>query len=569
MVMYTNSVPFTLKLEQQGRAAETVMFTTNESDISENTCIEIRENIDVYVLFQSENETCRFYIEGLECIINKGEIEEDTDPYLLPSDKKRLLFAYDQFPLIPGDYCIRVVCETSYYTMLRVLPKQITTSQLQIMKEEIEGFLKGLAYERVQQTDLVLPKFSMDVSRSYMMNYSIVENHLKHVLAALTDLTTHVNHSIKKEVGFVSTERTIPIERIRKQQVYTKSRRPSSALKWDYNLPENRYLKQMVRFLQRELLQMKRMGDIYLERIEFSQEMKEESSFLRSSQVMMKRLLHALLHLQSAPWFSKLEDYSTSILPYHLHTDARYRAVYKMYRQWKKNQDMLKEGSIRFKRTDKLYEIWGFLQFLQVLTKTMCYTPVSGWLYSEGEKDNYGLPSLEGNTKIILQKDSITIHLFYEGEIPLDAVETSPDYPLYTESTSNRPDMRMDIYLEAVYMGSLLFDFKYRPLHHIWDVTRVKYKTATMRKLSQYALSCKSNYLFGTREARYVRPVHEVWAIHPNVHKEYPVAKKLENHDLRIVQLSPTYSTEHIAENLTIAITELVNKQNVLSLLTV
>jgi hypothetical protein len=224
---------------------------------------------------------------------------------------------------------------------------------------------------------------------------------------------------------------------------------------------------------------------------------------------------------------------------------------------------------MRWKRTDKLYEIWGFIQFLQILTKTMCYQPVDGWLYSEDRERQGGLQTLEGNTRIVLCKDAMTIHLFYEGEIPLDAADTSHDHPLYTESTSNRPDMRMDIYLDTTYMGSLLFDFKYRPLHHIWDVTRVKHKTITMRKLSQYVLSCKSNYLFGIREARYVRPVHEVWAIHPNVHKEYPASKKLENHDLRIVQLSPTYSSEHIAENLTMAITELISKQSILSVLTV
>lgn len=567
MAMYTNHVPFTLQLEQQGRrVVETVLFARQEGDITEDTCIVIRENIDVHVLFQSENETCRLYVEGLDWTINKGEMEDDNQSYILPSAKKRLLFSHDQFPLIPGDYCIRVVCGVSYYTMLRVLPKQITTGQLQIMKEEIESFLKGLAYEMVQSP-------SLQLSHSYITNCSILDVHMKQVLSALNDLVTHVNYSVKKDYALVpiSKVRTMDAKTILYQLTYPKrsQERKVPITMCEYNLPENRYLKKMIIFLHRELLQTKRMGEGYLEAMQSSEEMKEEIQYLTTSLYGINRLLQLLYMIQTTAWFSEIEECTTSILPHCLHSDARYRAVFQLYQKWKKNQDSLMQDTLRWKRTDKLYEIWGFIQFLQILTKTMCYQPVDGWLYSEGRERQGGLQTLEGNTRIVLCKDAITIHLFYEGEIPLDAADTSHDHPLYTESTSNRPDMRMDIYLNTTYMGSLLFDFKYRPLHHIWDVTRVKHKTITMRKLSQYVLSCKSNYLFGIREARYVRPVHEVWAIHPNVYKEYPASKKLENHDLRIVQLSPTYNSEHIAENLTMAITELISKQRILSVLTV
>ena len=134
--------------------------------------------------------------------------------------------------------------------------------------------------------------------------------------------------------------------------------------------------------------------------------------------------------------------------------------------------------------------------------------------------------------RLQFQKDQLHLHLIYDGKLPSQSSETNSGIqPLYTTATNNRPDGRLDMYDDKTYIGSLLFDFKYRPRQSIWDPNRVirNEHTATMRQLVSYAFNCRSEYLFGDQFKDYlretIRPVNEVWAFYPskyeNQHSDY------------------------------------------------
>ncbi|MFX3625551.1 MAG: DUF2357 domain-containing protein [Ectobacillus sp.] len=573
MVIRTELVPFSLVFEQHGRPVELPFFYKDEYDIPEQVYITILENVDVAVLFQSDEEDSRLYMEGLEGAAIKVFAEEEGEPYLRPSLHSKLLFSHDSFPLIPGDYLIKVYCRRNwYYTMVRVVPKQMTESQLQVMKDEIEGFLKGLAREIVLQKNNAWSAFRVNGRNHFYVKHRILEKHYRNVLPAVIDLAAKANYRTKKEYTIVPKHQAKKIDaatvahQLQHPERQHELKVPIQQV--NYDLPENRWLKKMAAFVRKELRAMQ-------EEIEQHQGGEAKWSALRQEMqqaaevaAKIQKLQKAFFLLESAPWFADVQRADTAALPHAVHTDFRYRAVFQMYREFKNETkaELRPSHSLRWKRTDKLYEIWGFIQFLQILIEKLQFVPVAGWIFSDSfiQMEDV-VPTLQENTKLILRKGDIKLHFVYEGEIPLNSEDSDYDNPLFTESTHNKPDMRMDFFHEDIYMGSLLFDFKYRPLYHIWDVTKVSQKTSTMRKLVQYAVSCKSNFLFGIKEARYIRPVHEVWAIHPNLYNNYPVSKKYDDHDIRVVQLSPKHPMDHIEADLLKVIEEILAKRELLS----
>ncbi|MDG4658019.1 nuclease domain-containing protein [Ectobacillus antri] len=561
---------FQVYFEQQGQAREQLMFVEEEHEL--NGCSIIRENIDVTVLFQSSYEDCRLYIEGLDDCVIQTSSDGEGESYLLPSSQKKLLFSHENFPLIPGDYLVRVYCGRWYYAMLRIQPKQVTESQLQVMKDEVQEFLEGLAYDVVSQGSV----YRM-VPHEFAHKARVLQYHYKTVLPALVELVSHANYEMATTYESKINYQPIVMDA---ETFAQRLRYPDRAHEWrvpvrrlNYDIHENRWIKSVVQMMKPSLIEMRNESVVHQSMLK--RQLQREGNSQKRSQLQkalgwlenvykeVSQLIMKLNILQSASWWHEVGIWDGNILPRAAQLNAKYRAFLHIYRDWCGNRSMNLDASyhLRWKRTDKLYETWGFIQFLKLLIEELHFSPQEGWIFSNSHSEQIQIPTLDRNTSITLKRGNLKVLFVYEGEIPSEPAHTSLQVPLYTDSTNNCPDMRMDVFEEDVYMGSLVFDFKYRPLHHIWDATRVRQKTATMKKLTNYAGACRSLFLFGLDYAKYIRPVHEVWAIHPNVHVDYPVSKVLEHHALRIVQLSPKHDMSHIAEDLNKSLTEMIEKR--------
>ncbi|MCP8969886.1 DUF2357 domain-containing protein [Ectobacillus ponti] len=546
MATCTERLPFTLVFEQVGRPGTVSVLYEREDDVPESDYVIVRENLDLKVLFQSSRMESRLYLEGLEG--TSSEEDERGSLFLRPNAESRLVYRHAEFPLIPGDYLVRVACGgASYYTMMRVVPKQMSVEQLELMKKEIDAFMKGLGRERVRQRpdqwqDLLSPVLAAQLRAA--------ERHYKSVLPAAADLRERAAFRLGKEYRFVAAEDTREMDEmtIRHYLRYPERReRLVPAHQIDYDVPENRWLKRTVKQLQQELGSM-------LESLQEQQiELPEGTEVIRNMRKLQKSL-HALRH---TGWLASVQEAENTHVPHSIHFDARYRAMLQLQRDLRQVQHReAGQTETRWRRTDKLYEIWGFIQFVQLLWHQLGFHPVSGWVFS-GEQGT-SLPALTPNTRIDLEREEIRLQLYYEGELPL---EHRTEQVLYIEGPNNRPDMRLDVFQSGMYIGSLLFDFKYRPLHHIWDVRKVRNKIPVMKQLTNYAMLCRSCCLYGEAAyARFVRPVHEVWAIHPNQISNYPDSQKYELHDARIVRLSPGDSHMHVAASLQTALEELQEK---------
>lgn len=550
--------------------------------LGKNSPFEIPENVPLEVTFTSQDPGARFYMDGLDILPDKL-VEEDKDGgevYLSPSFTPIVFYEINgehQYPYIPGIYQIKInVFGTLYFTWLKIVPKQMSEDQWEFMKEEVENELRGLAHDYVRKSYGLNQHTYSHLSPAILRQFMIIEHRFPAIMAAITDLYRKLNYSIKKEYHLVPKEKLRVIDEItirhRVQHPEAKHLIKTPTKITNYDLPENRIFKRIIKSIVSKLSQFIVSVEDYQEKlqreiVEFDHASYDQTHLIHQKIKIFEELQHyiekaakmrgAFNLIKTAPWYSEISDIRDSSIPHKMTTDVRYRTLYLVQQELQKESiDILfdKNYTYQWKRTDKLYEMWGFLQFVKTLQQEeLGYKPISGWLYDQNANiENIIIPTIPSGTTITFEKDDIKIKLIYEGKLPSQSEGTnSENLPLYTNGTNNSPDGRLDFYQNTNYIGSLLFDMKYRPKLSIWDqnLVQTNAQSKTMKQLVSYAFNCRSQHLFGSMLNEFlrdsVRPVREVWAIYPNRHRACE-SKFYKDHGVRLVELTPSMNNSHL-----------------------
>ncbi|SMO77357.1 DUF2357 domain-containing protein [Melghirimyces algeriensis] len=581
-------IPFEIHFEQKGHQQTLDRFFTDETDFYKHTgaLIQLTENIPLTVIFHSNDPSVRFYMDGLDSL---PETTVKTDPeggiYLSPSPYPVTLFdpRDDVYPFIPGYYRIRISThQQSYYAGLRILPKQIQVSQLEQMREEVEHVLQGLALNWYRK-NMVNRPMAMDttVPPKLMLQSMMIQRHFPKAISALNDLREKIHYRVQKAYKNLPVERCKVIDNVTVKQHLTQPAN-TMTLKTPYrvidvDLPENRLLKHITRSITRMLHQFNDSADQYRKKINdelgsFS----ENSTIVRQKQNVLKdlndtlrqahKLKRSFQRIQSAPWYSNISDTWSVNVSHVMNSDARYRAIYQLYREWKqKDITITLDESLQYqwKRTDKLYEIWSMIQLIQLLSREpLGYRPVSGWMvHSVMNNGTMHIPSLPAGEKIVFEKEEIRLHLTYDGTVPTNSKQTTLyGTPVYTRGTNNRPDARLDIYKRGTYIGGQVMDFKYRPKIAVWNPNRIgnNRQTDTMRQLNSYGSDFRSPFLY-TPDWKWRQAIREVWALYPEQHPKESV-DYIEDHSICLLSLSPGFHNRHVAKRLQQVIDQLVKE---------
>jgi hypothetical protein len=198
-----------------------------------------------------------------------------------------------------------------------------------------------------------------------------------------------------------------------------------------------------------------------------------------------------------------------------------------------------------------------------VLRLELGFEAKSGWLFDmrfDGGK--VLIPTLQRETKIVFERDDVRLHLVYDSVIS-PASEENQEEPLsFKVAIHDRPDARLDVFQGGVYAGSIIVDFKYRPLagrYKFWQPdARPKDRPHTTRQLIMYKSDSTSRSLFGGKVPqtilRQVLPVVEVWAMYPTDPPEGAVQEWDERHGVRLVRACPGEDISHIGPKLEAAI---------------
>lgn len=510
------------------------------------------ENQDVNLRF-SAPDGFRFTMDGLDIFNADGEQDEEGQTWITPQGGRVFsLFEGQNFPLVPGYYIMTVTGEgKSWYSLVEVTPRFLEKESWKDMKQELTKEIRHLSF------DFMCRHVHMDryhgnlagMDSRMLLRFYIIEDMFPQVFRALEELAHTANSRIAWKHRFLSRkarESMLP-SRIRIPGQGEGRYRPLVQVKEvTWNVAENRFASGILEKLAKSLRSFSNELERVMAEMKVSSSSSSEFSYGRREKgreeldkylLRTRQLLSAVAAVTEAAWFRETKPTMPKYIPMQLFMDPRYGALYRLHKHLEHPEDSVFVSPvylIQWKRTDKLYELWCFLQFVKALVST-------GWELEEGpaiktEEGRYRLDYLESGTVIVLRRGDETLRLAYDKLIPGSGEDTDRKHnPLYTNTWHRRPDFRMDYYEKEAYMGSLVADFKYRDVYYLWQDRE---KSAGLRSQFNSYHDMNTRYYDHMSERESLmnaRPVKEVWAVFP---REQAGAGD-EDYSLRFVSLAP------------------------------
>lgn len=548
-------------------------FTDNPEELAEDRApgLTFTENQDIYIRFDAPRGF-RFTMDGLDVVTIPGEERENGQTYIAPfrrQDQPLLLFEGQDFPLVPGYYVLTVEGGgKSWYGLMEITPKYMGKQSWQDMRDELTDEIRTLSFDFMKKNIHISKALegALGLNTSMLLRFYTISSESSVVLSVLDELSHTANARMVLRLKQIRQEEgRRPDPHIRPQHVKERpgaERMPALRTEITRDVEENRFAKSILLALDHILQQFLEEIDGPIRRLEEKQaELRKytwgleyktgEKALSRLSlyRRRARRIKDSISRVSRAPWFEEAGTAVEGEVPMTVFMDPRYSVLYRLYKNLSDPAQSLDVSSFyqfQWKRTDKLYEMWSFLQFIKALT-------AKGWELEEGisvirEEGRYRLSSLESGTEIKLRREGEEVHLTYDGILPASSADTDREnHPLYTNNSHRQPDLRLDYYKGGLYYGSLVADFKYRDLLFLWqDETR----SASLRRQFNAYRDMNTRFyrdLDETASLRDSRPVKEVWAVFP---REIP-GKSDEDYSLRFIPLAPGLTGNHrLAEEL-------------------
>lgn len=548
-------------------------FTDHPEELAEDRApgLTFTENQDIYIRFDAPRGF-RFTMDGLDVVTIPGEERENGQTYIAPfrrQDQPLLLFEGQDFPLVPGYYVLTVEGGgRSWYGLMEITPKYMGKQSWQDMRDELTDEIRTLSFDFMKKNIHISKALegALGLNTSMLLRFYTISSESSVVLSVLDELSHTANARMVLRLKQIRQEEgRRPDPHIRPQHVKERpgaERMPALRTEITRDVEENRFAKSILLALDHILQQFLEEIDGPIRRLEEKQaELRKytwgleyktgEKALSRLSlyRRRARRIKDSISRVSRAPWFEEAGTATEGEVPMTVFMDPRYSVLYRLYKNLSDPAQSLDVSSFyqfQWKRTDKLYEMWSFLQFIKALT-------AKGWELEEGisvirEEGRYRLSSLESGTEIKLRRKGEEVHLTYDGILPASSADTDREnHPLYTNNSHRQPDLRLDYYKGGLYYGSLVADFKYRDLLFLWqDETR----SASLRRQFNAYRDMNTRFyrdLDETASLRDSRPVKEVWAVFP---REIP-GKSDEDYSLRFIPLAPGLTGNHrLAEEL-------------------
>ena len=548
-------------------------FTDHPEELAEDRApgLTFTETQDIYIRFDAPRGF-RFTMDGLDVVTIPGEERENGQTYIAPfrrQDQPLLLFEGQDFPLVPGYYVLTVEGGgKSWYGLMEITPKYMGKQSWQDMRDELTDEIRTLSFDFMKKNIHISKALegALGLNTSMLLRFYTISSESSVVLSVLDELSHTANARMVLRLKQIRQEEgRRPDPHIRPQHVKERpgaERMPALRAEITRDVEENRFAKSILLALDHILQQFLEEIDGPIRRLEEKQaELRKytwgleyktgEKALSRLSlyRRRARRIKDSIGRVSRAPWFEEAGTATDGEVPMTVFMDPRYSVLYRLYKNLSDPAQSLDVSSFyqfQWKRTDKLYEMWSFLQFIKALT-------AKGWELEEGisvirEEGRYRLSSLESGTEIKLRREGEEVHLTYDGILPASSADTDREnHPLYTNNSHRQPDLRLDYYKGGLYYGSLVADFKYRDLLFLWqDETR----SASLRRQFNAYRDMNTRFyrdLDETASLRDSRPVKEVWAVFP---REIP-GKSDEDYSLRFIPLAPGLTGNHrLAEEL-------------------
>ena len=574
---------FRASFEKHNREGTDLKFYEALKDIDYEDMAEIEENTIVYLKFQGEDKGARLYLEELDLILlellekkqeefniktsRRGEI------FLCPSEERVPLCKDGVSPFIPGIYLIKVFSKgRSYYSAFKVINKIISKDEAKEIRRELEEETEGISFDFVKRKFTLYEKeLLLDLPKG-LYKFFVVANEFKNIMNSLVELRVRPNYKITKSYSEVRLEKVRYIDNVTLRKHLSHAEKqgfmkvPIKSM--EYDLPENRWVKKIVLEIQklltgfiREIEEISKQKQRNIEEIKrYSREggssitlNKEKNTLeyileLREKAFKMKSSINIL---KSTEWYNSIREKEIYSLPHVLIQDSRYNVLYKVYERMNSRDFNFSEKekfTLQWKKTDKLYEMWCYIKLCNLLKSL-------GYKEAEGQRTGY---NLEESSLKVFKREDIKIKFYYDTKIPKSSEKTDFEKnPLFIRASNNRPDGRMDIYKGKVYLGSLIFEFKYRRKEMLWD-SRDYYKhlePGVCKQLISYSIGCASKFILrekGEEEKRVIPifPVNKVLVFYPKDKEGECGLEEIGDYGIKFIEFKPKKNLSLVEEEL-------------------
>ncbi|UXR33020.1 nuclease domain-containing protein [Staphylococcus simulans] len=537
---------------------QSLSFEQNVEDIDfKNDVIKVKEYNDLKISISSE-KSARLYFDGFD-IIESEILKEDKNGEKYLENGAIDLVKYKNNKanniLVPGYYLIKVKCGQTFFSIIEIVPKDFEKEEWKDLYKEIKKFFSYSAKPLLNRSNAKMINANSKNTEIDKLNYLM--DHRNIILKALTTLKRNRKSKIVKNYNWVN-ENLQP--RIDKQTIKMRTKYPekgnslySCKRDIEYNTPENIWMKKALVYLSKSIDNTMK----YLEATVEEKEIQKSSRFIsdqeNASYVIMRtkksieklqQIRHALILLLKESWVKNIEYNRKVVSPGTTLLNSEYNIIYKWYKEFNKNSlEMIFSKSLQrtWKRTDELYEVWCFIKVIE-LFKYLNFDMDISQLYQENEID-----VLKEETHIEMINEQMTVNIHFNSTLKSDSNDTSNLHPLYTSNKKNKPDIRVDIFVNNVYIKSIPIEVKYRKLKQIADNNK-----GVLTQLMAYKDSPKSKFhLPGAKpfRRRNHTVINKVIVFFPRDEVSRVNTKNLtDDFGLEFIELSPNYNDERFLD---------------------
>jgi len=559
--------------------------------VTQHSVIEVFERENLYVSYTSDQEDAYLYIDGLDGYDSSLlHLDEEGIPCLRSGTHRFPLYcdANEDYPLIPADYMVFVkrkgeVCD-SFEATLRVRPNNITEDQLDVMRNELNDMVQGLAYDQMRTSHGIKLYGEKGLLPTIVLaEYVVLKYMVKELGLTLQDLARRPDQYLERNYREVKS--TVKCKQDGKSYRWLLSfqgQRANVAAKsvaqpdvilgvlehLTYDTPENRmvlgflqYVSSQLEFVLRSI--RKTITEEYRaidSRAPYADPQKSTNHEVRALKAKIERLevmeremkkgIFDVQKFMDHPVFRGLKPLKTSNhFSLKMQRDWRYKKVFSWWKQLR-TQDFkipqCHDFKVQWKRTDVLYEYWCYIKTIIALEQ-VGFAPVAGWIYDESYRSSQEMmfPVLQDDTIVEMVKSTTRLAVSFNEKMARakrSALRNSRI--LYMEGTNYKPDIRIDVFVSDVYKGSIIVDAKYRKRLNIWNNDRVEdeNRPKNMNTLQNY-----SNSLKYVGDSAGVSKAIRVIALHPSYGSEI---EEIEDTNVSIIQLRPKERLTHYSEYL-------------------
>ena len=454
----------------------------------EEDCATIKENDEMDLYFNSTDKEARLYLDALECCPSSNRIMVDDEGfvYCTPGEEVIKLYRSDSsYDALRVDVLqISVICGlNSYFSFLKIAPKQLSLEEWKIMRDDLETEIQGLAQDIVRRNIGLGDEAKGLLPPDDLYAFLIINKNAHAIMSALLDIKDKPKYKLKKRCEEVdeSKNREIDTETVKKYLQRGALNHTLFVPRRDivYDIQENRLLKKIIKAYDEKLAHF---IDVIYSTLNYRKQrltrypkhsLYDEKYIqgLESYLATAEKLKKITNIIKSAEWFQTVKNPEDMFIPHSFAVDSRYGSLYRMYSEMNKRNFSVQldpQYSYSWKKSSSLYEMWCYICICRSFLQQ--YTEVGLRVQDIFMKDHL-FPFLKSGTKILLENEDSAVEIIYDSVLPKKSEQVKLyGHPLYITGKHTRPDICINMYSKKSgwYVGSFIIECKYRSLKAFW-----------------------------------------------------------------------------------------------------